>query len=81
MTSTKGGTLTASLRNRAGVSGVTMHSYRYAWGERAYEGGMPERYAMAVLGHASEAVYRLYAKRANIHVPALENCEKGMVKA
>lgn len=59
-------------RNRAGITGVTMHSYRYAWAERAYEAGMPERYAMAV--------HRLNAKRANIHVPALETYEKGTVK-
>jgi integrase len=35
---------------RAGVSGVTLHSYRYAWAERAKVAGMPERFAQAALG-------------------------------
>ena len=32
---------------RIGISGVTLHSYRYAWAERAYAAGMPEREAQA----------------------------------
>ncbi len=49
---------------RAGVKGVTLHSYRYAWAERAKVVGMPERFAQAALGHNSKAIHRAYAKKA-----------------
>ncbi len=55
-----------------GIEGVTLHSYRYAWAERAAIAGMPERFAQAALGHGSKAVHRAYAKRAELHVPSLE---------
>jgi integrase len=58
-----------------GINGVTLHSYRYAWAERAKQAGMPERFAMASLGHNSKAVARAYAKRALVKVPALEELE------
>jgi integrase len=45
-----------------GVSGVSLHSYRYAWAERAKTCGFPERFAQEALGHASKAVARAYAK-------------------
>lgn len=32
------------------ISGVTLHSYRYAWAERAKRAGMPERFAQRPLG-------------------------------
>jgi integrase len=60
---------------RAGVSGVTLHSYRYAWAERARVVGMPERFAQAALGHNSSAIHRAYAKKAQIIVPSLEDYE------
>ena len=60
---------------RAGVSGVTLHSYRYAWAERAKTVGMPERFAQAALGHNSKAVHREYARKAQIIVPSLEEYE------
>ena len=54
----------------SGVSGKTLHCYRYAWAERACEAGMPEREAMAHLGHKSAAIHRAYAKKAkNITMP------------
>jgi len=56
-----------------GISGVTLHSYRYAWAERAKAAGYPERFAMQALGHSSKAVHRAYAKRAEVTVPALED--------
>jgi len=37
-----------------GISGVSLHSYRYAWAERAMEAGYPERFAMQALGHPSD---------------------------
>jgi integrase len=58
---------------RAGVSGVTLHCYRYAWAERARTVGMSERFAQAALGHDSKAVHRAYAKKAIIIVPSLED--------
>jgi integrase len=61
--------------HKAGVSGVTLHSYRYAWAERAKVVGMPERFAQAALGHNSKAIHRAYAKKAQIIVPSLEEYE------
>jgi integrase len=61
---------------RAGVSGVTLHCYRYAWAERARTVGMPERFAQAALGHGSKAVHRAYAKKAIVIVPSLEDYER-----
>lgn len=55
-----------------GIEGSTLHSYRYAWAERAASAGMPERYAQAALGHGSKSVHRAYARRAELHVPCLE---------
>jgi integrase len=63
-----------------GVSGVTLHSYRYAWAERAKSCGYPERFAQEALGHASKAVHRAYAKKAKVNVPSLEVYEKRQVK-
>ena len=58
-----------------GVSGVTLHSYRYAWAERAKRAVMSERHAMEMLGHNSTAIHRAYAKKAEMKVPSLEECE------
>jgi integrase len=44
----------------AGVSGVSLHCYRYAWAERAKVAGYPERFAQEALGHSSKAVHRAY---------------------
>lgn len=59
-----------------GISGVSLHSYRYAWAERAMEAGYPERFAMQALGHSSKAVHRAYAKKAQVVLPPLEDYEK-----
>jgi integrase len=59
-----------------GVSGVSLHSYRYSWAERARAAGYPERFAQEALGHASKAVHRAYAKRAQVKIPSLEDYEK-----
>ena len=34
-----------------GIKGVTLHSYRCAWAERAKTVGCPERFAQEALGH------------------------------
>ena len=62
--------------HRAGVAGVSLHCYRYAWAERAKVVGMPERFAQAALGHNSKAIHRAYAKKAIIIAPSLEDYEK-----
>jgi integrase len=59
-----------------GISGVSLHSYRYAWAERAMAAGYPERFAMQALGHSSKAIHRAYAKKAQVTIPPLENYEK-----
>lgn len=59
-----------------GIKGVTLHSYRYAWAERAKTVGYPERFAQEALGHNSIAVHRAYAKRAKVKLPSLEEYEK-----
>lgn len=58
------------------IEGVTLHSYRYAWAERARTAGYPERFAMENLGHNSKAVHHAYAKRAQVKIPSLEDYEK-----
>ena len=58
------------------ILGVTLHSYRYAWAERAKTAGYPERFAQEALGHNSKAVHRAYAKRALVKIPSLEEYEK-----
>jgi integrase len=58
------------------IEGVSLHSYRYAWAERAKACGYPERFAQEALGHNSAAVHRAYAKRARMKLPSLEEYEK-----
>jgi hypothetical protein len=58
------------------VSGVSLHSYRYARAERAKTCGFPERFAQEALGHGSKAVARAYAKKAKVLVPSLEEYEQ-----
>jgi integrase len=59
-----------------GIQGVTLHSYRYAWAERAKSAGYPERFAQEALGHNSKAVHRAYLKRALVKIPSSEDYEK-----
>jgi len=58
------------------IQGVTLHSYRYSWAERAKTVGYPERFAQEALGHNSKAVHRAYAKRALMKLPSLEEYEQ-----
>jgi integrase len=64
-----------------GIHGVTLHSYRYAWAERALGVGYPERFAQLALGHNSKAVHRAYAKRAQVTLPPLEDYERNATAA
>ncbi len=61
---------------RLKIEGITLHSYRYGWAERAKRVGFPERFAQQALGHSSRAVHRAYAKNAMVLVPSLEDYEK-----
>jgi len=58
------------------IKGVTLHSYRYAWAERALQCGYPERFAQQALGHNSKAVHHAYSKHAEVTVPSLDDWEK-----
>ena len=62
-----------------GIQGVSLHSYRYAWAERAKICGYPERFAQLALGHNSQAVHRAYAKQAQVTLPPLEEYEQKVV--
>jgi integrase len=64
-----------------GIRGVTLHSYRYAWAERAKVAGYPERFAQLALGHNSKAVHRAYARKAQVTLPPLEDYERNMAAA
>ncbi len=57
------------------ITGISLHSYRYAWAERAKIVGMPERFAQQALGHSSKALARAYSKKAKVIVPSLEDYE------
>jgi len=61
---------------RLGIQGITLHSYRYAWAERAKKAGYPERFAQEALGHNSKAVHRAYARKAQVELPALGEYER-----
>jgi integrase len=58
------------------IKGVSLHSYRYAWAERALQCGYPERFAQQALGHNSKAVHNAYSKHAEVTVPSLDDWEK-----
>ena len=62
-------------RRIAGVTGVTLHSYRYSWAERAKSCGYPQRFAQEALGHGSRAVHEAYARGAIVVCPALDEYE------
>lgn len=55
---------------------LTLHSYRYAWAERARSAGFPERFAQEALGHRSKAIHAAYARKARVEIPSLEEYEK-----
>lgn len=58
------------------IKGVSLHSYRYAWAERAKTAGYPERYAQVNLGHNSKAMARAYSRKAPVEMPALSEYER-----
>src|SRR5205814_1821939 len=60
----------------AGITGVSLHSYRHAWAQRAKACGYPQRFAQEALGHNSRAVHEAYAKGALVILPALDQYEQ-----
>ena len=58
------------------IKGITLHSYRYAWAQRARKAGYPERFAMENLGHNSKAVHWAYAGLAEVELPSLGEFER-----
>ena len=58
-----------------GIKGISLHSYRYAWAERAYSAGYNERFAQAALGHKSAAIHHAYARNGKVICPPLESSE------
>jgi len=63
-----------------GIKGVSLHSYRYSWAERARKAGYPLRQAEEALGHNCKAVHWAYAKRAQVTVDSLEDYEETAAK-
>ena len=61
------------------IEGVSLHSYRYAWAERAKASGYPERFAQVSLGHDSKAWARAYSKGAHVVLPPLEEYENKII--
>ncbi len=58
-----------------GIKGISLHSYRHAWAQRAKSAGYPQRFAQAALGHSSRAVHEAYARDAIVVCPPLEAYE------
>ena len=62
-----------------GIKGITLHSYRYAWAQRAKAAGYESRWAQAALGHSSRAVHEAYARDAVVTCPSLEEYEDKVI--
>jgi integrase len=60
------------LCKRVKIEGVSLHSYRYSWAERAKIAGLPQRWAQAALGHNSKAVHDAYARNALVVCPPVD---------
>jgi integrase len=63
-----------------GIVGVSLHSYRYAWAQRAKALGYPERWAQSALGHGSRAVHQAYARGGEVVCPPLQEYEGKVVR-
>ncbi len=56
----------------SGITGVSLHSYRYSWAQRAFEAGYPERWARHCLGHGSSVVHQIYSKKLDFRMVPLD---------
>jgi len=63
-------------RRVVGIAGISLHSYRHAWAQRAKACGYPQRFAQEALGHNSRAAHEAYAKGALVILPALDEYEE-----
>jgi integrase len=68
------------LCKRLNFEGISLHSYRYAWAERARVMGMPQRWAQAALGHNSKAVHDAYARNAVVVCPPIDESVSWQVR-
>src|SRR5438552_15834337 len=69
----------AEFRRRCrviGIAGVSLHSYRHTWAQRAKACGYPQRFAQEALGHSSRAIHEAYAKGVRVVCPALDQYEQ-----
>lgn len=66
--------------NVAKLEGVSLHSYRYAWAERAFRVGYPERFAQAALGHGCRSIHHAYSRGAKVVCPALEEYQNRVTR-
>jgi integrase len=64
------------LCKRLKIEGVSLHSYRYSWAERAKVVGIPQRWAQAALGHNSRAVHDAYARNALVVCPPIDEASR-----
>ncbi|HUB68042.1 MAG TPA: tyrosine-type recombinase/integrase [Candidatus Methylacidiphilales bacterium] len=64
------------VADRQGFTEISLHSYRYAWAQRAKSYGMPMREAMAHLGHGSKGIHQAYSEKAEVVTLPLEFYEK-----
>src|SRR5207302_1263698 len=68
----------AEFRRRCRVAriyGISLHSYRHAWAQRAKACGYPQRFAQEALGHGSRAIHEAYARGAIVVCPPLDEYE------
>jgi hypothetical protein len=59
-----------------GIEGVTLHSYRYAWAERARKSGYPERFTQESLSHNSKDVHHVCALCTEVTLLAPEEYDR-----
>jgi integrase len=69
------------LCKRLKIEGISLHSYRYSWAERAKIIGIPQRWAQAALGHNSKAVHDAYARNALVICPPIDEAPRWNVSA
>jgi integrase len=62
--------------DRLGFTYISLHSYRYAWAQRAKTAGMPLREAMTHLGHSSRTIHQAYSEKAEAVTFPLEYYEE-----
>lgn len=64
---------------RLGFKNISLHSYRYAWAQRAQAAGVSERFAKAALGHNSDAVHNAYARDGEVICPEIDLFEENKI--